>query len=254
MSHQNEQDRRLPWEGCDNARDIGGYPTTDGGLVRRYALVRSDSPHQLTPKSITEVYDYGVRTVIDLRLPGELEREPSPFAMRHAGSPPRYLNLPMHDLATDALVDTADSTVDTYIVILEHSKKNIASIITAVAEGLHEGGVLINCHAGKDRTGIIVALLLSVAGVGREVIAQDYALSEVMLEPRYQEWVQAQIRLHGHVPDKPWQAQTRPETMYALLDYLDRKHGGVEGYLLAAGVDREVLEQIRNHLIEPIAL
>ena len=254
MSYQDEQVRRLPWHGCYNARDIGGYSTVDGSLIRRQAILRSDSLHRLTPEALAAVYDYGVRTIIDLRLEYELERDPNPFATQQLNSPlPRYLNVPIHDMATDALVDAADSTVATYVIILERSKPQIASIIKDVAESLQEGGVLVTCHSGKDRTGIIVALLLSVVGAQREVIAQDYALSEVLLEPRYQEWVQEQIKQHGQEPVKPRQAQTRPETMYAMLDYLDREYGGVESYLRAAGVAQDSLVQIRQHLIEPIA-
>jgi protein-tyrosine phosphatase len=249
MASQNEQVQRLPWDGCDNARDVGGYPTAHGGLIRRQALIRSDSLHHLPPEGRSVIYDYGVRTIIDLRLAHELERNPSPFATHQPGAQPRYLNLPLHDVATDALIDAADSTVDVYIIILEQSKDYIASIIKAVAESIQEGGVLVNCHAGKDRTGIIVALLLSVAGAQRESIAQDYALSEVMLEPRYIEWVQAQIKLNGRQPAKPSQAQTRPETMYAMLDYLDQEYGGVEGYLQVSGVTQADMAQIRKHLI-----
>ncbi|MEO5952251.1 MAG: tyrosine-protein phosphatase [Chloroflexia bacterium] len=253
MLDQNEQAQRLPWDGCENARDVGGCPIAQGGMIRRHVLIRSDSLHQLPPEGLAVVYDYGVRTVIDLRLANELEKRPSPFAAsQQSGLLPRYLNLPMHDMATEALLDAAvpTSTIGVYMILLEQSKAFIGAIIKAVAERLKYGGVLVNCHAGKDRTGIIVALLLSIAGAERDAIAQDYALSEVMLEPGYQEWVQQQVKLHGAPPpDKPWQAQTRPETMYALLDYLDRQYGGAEGYLYAAGVTQNEIEQIRKHLI-----
>jgi protein tyrosine/serine phosphatase len=158
-------------------------------------------------------------------------------------------------MATEAYLDAANPTctLDVYIVLLEQGKDYIASIIKAVAESLPEGGVLVNCHAGKDRTGIIVALLLSIAGAEREYIARDYALSEVLLDGGYQEWVTQQVKLHGTPPpSKPWQAQTRPETMHALLDYLDLQYGGVEGYLRTAGVTQADLQQIRKHLVEPV--
>jgi len=252
MLHQDEQARRLPWDGCSNARDVGGYPIANGGLIPKQTLIRSDSLHRLTPQALAAIYDYGVRTVIDLRLAHELERDPSPFPIQEPTAPlPRYLNLPMHDMETDALVDAADSTEAVYIMLLERGKSYITSIVKAVAVGLQEGGVLVNCHSGKDRTGIIVALLLSVAGVPREAIDQDYALSEVMLEPRYQEWVQEQVKLHGRIPTKPRQAQTRPETMHAMLDYLDQQYGGVEGYLRAAGVTEAEIARIRDRLVTP---
>jgi protein-tyrosine phosphatase len=252
MLSKDEQAWRLPWDGCLNARDVGGYPTANGGLIRKQALIRSDSLHNLTPEALAAVCDYGVRTVVDLRLAHELDTYPSPFATRQPHGPlPRYLNLPIHDMATGALIDAADSTATTYIIILERGREAIASIIKAVADSLQEGGVLVHCQGGKDRTGIIVALLLSVAGVEREVIARDYALSEVLLEPSYQEWVQEQVKLHGRVPTKPRQAQTSPVTIYAVFDYLDRQYGGVEGYLREVGVTQPEMAQIRNHLVTP---
>lgn len=252
MSHQDEYAQRLPWNGCDNARDAGGYQTTNGKLIRKQVLIRSDSLHHLTPEGLAAIHDYGVRTIIDLRLAHELETDPSPFATQQPSAPLpliRYLNLPIHDLATDALIDAANSTVDVYIIILKRGKDYIATIVKAMADSLQEGGVLVNCHACKDRTGIIVALVLSVAGARREAIVEDYALSEVLLEPRYLEWVQEQLKLYGQHPAKPRQAQTRPETMHAMLDYLDRQYGGVEGYLLVAGVSEADMQQVRKHLV-----
>src|SRR6476661_1329699 len=144
MSYLDQQSCRLPWEGCLNVRDLGGYPTASGGLIRMQALIRSDSLHRLTPQGMAAIYDYGVRTIIDLRLAHELELNPSPFSTQEVGSVPRYLNLPMHDMATDALIGAVDSTVAVYIIILDRSKFYISSIVKAVAKGLQEGGVLIN--------------------------------------------------------------------------------------------------------------
>ena len=252
MLEEGLQSRRLLWDGCDNARDVGGYPTANGGQTRRQVLIRSDSLHGLTPEGQTALRDYGVRTIIDLRLAHELERHPNPFAARQApGYVPRYINLPIHDLETDVFIDASDSTQAEYIVILERSKEHIARIIEAVAAGLERGTVLVHCQGGKDRTAIIVALLLSLVGVSHELIAEDYALSEALLEPRYLEWVQEQIQAHGKHPEKPRQAQTRPETMHAVLDYLDRVYGGAEGYLLAAGVGEAGIAQVREHLASP---
>src|SRR5436853_567150 len=103
MSDQDEQARRLPWNDCDNASDVGGYQTANGEFIRKQALIRSDSLHRLTPEGLAAVFGYGVRTIIDLRLAHELETEPSPFASQEPPGPLlRYLNLLIHDTATDA--------------------------------------------------------------------------------------------------------------------------------------------------------
>jgi protein-tyrosine phosphatase len=82
MSHQHEQTQRRPWNGCDNARDAGGCQTANGGLIRKQALIRSDSLHCLTAEGLVAIYDYGVRTIIDLRLVNErkLTLAPSPLS------------------------------------------------------------------------------------------------------------------------------------------------------------------------------
>lgn len=285
MSHVPQQDkqlRRLEWEGCYNVRDLGGYPTQDGGQTRRKKLVRSDSLHTLTPEGQAALREYGVRTIIDVRLPHELERDPSPFAPPatpgHSGDGsgsgntptpslplplPRYVNLPIHERELDPEVAPPVDPQTAYIIILEKSKAHIARIIKTVAASMDEGCVLVHCQGGKDRTGIIIALLLSLAGVSREVILEDYALSEAMLEHLYVQWAeeqkeqqeqQEQIKALGNTgtrPDKPKYLQARPETMNGVLDHLDTEYGGVDGYLQAAGVTQLEIEQIRYHLTVP---
>src|SRR5205823_6923920 len=103
--------RHLTWDACYNARDVGGYPTNSGGRTRWRALVRADNLHRLTPEGQAALREYGVRTIIDLRLAGELERHPSPFAAGQGPDDvPRYLSLPLHDLDTDAAIEDAQLT------------------------------------------------------------------------------------------------------------------------------------------------
>ena len=84
-----------------------------------------------------------------------------------------------------------------YIILLERSKPLVAAVIEAVAAGMEKGGVVVHCHGGKDRTGIVVALLLSLAGVPRETVVEDYALSEAQLEPTHLAWLEEQERVLG---------------------------------------------------------
>ena len=254
MDQQDKQIRRLAWRGAYNARDLGGYPTEDGGQTRWKTLVRSDSLHTLTPDGQAALREYGVRTIIDVRLAHELERDPSPFATRQepGNSPmpmPRYLNLPIHTAELDPEVAPPVDPLTAYIVILEKSKEHIAQIVKAVAAGMGDGCVLVHCQGGKDRTGIIIALILSLAGVQREAIVEDFALSEAMLEPLYRQWVDEQVRTTGRHPEKPMYMQALPQTMNGVLSHLEREYGGVEGYLLAVSVTGSEIEQIRHHLI-----
>ena len=246
---EEQPSRCLAWDGCYNAREVGDYPTESGGRTRTHTLLRSDSLYGLTPKGQAALRDYGVRTIIDLRLAEELERQPNPFATQQGPDDvPRYLNLPIHDPAATAAIDEAQATGGEYVFILEESKGLVAGIIKAVAASLEDGGLLVHCHGGKDRTGIIIALLLSLAGVPREIIAQDYALSEVQLEPLYAAWLEEQSQAQGRTIERPQWMFSRPEKMLSLLEYLDREYGGVEGYLEAAGVTQADMAQIREHL------
>jgi protein-tyrosine phosphatase len=96
----------------------------------------------------------------------------------------------------------------------------------------------------------VVALLLSLAGVDRKVIAEDYALSETMLEPANLTWLEEQSRIQGRPVERPHWMFSPPEKMEGLFEYLDKEYGGVEGYLEAAGVTREEMERIREGLVE----
>jgi protein-tyrosine phosphatase len=254
VTQQDKQIRRLVWDGCYNVRDLGGYPIQTGGQTRWKTLIRSDTLHTLTPEGRAAFREYGARTIIDIRLAHEVERDPSPFAtLQEADNVPRYLNLPIHVAEIDPEISPPVDPQVAYIVILEKSKELIARIIKAVAASVEDGCVLVHCQGGKDRTGIIIALLLSLAGVQREAIVEDYALSEAMLKPLYLKWVEEQIKATGKHPGKPKYVQARPETMYGVLAHLDREYGGVEGYLKAAGVTQAEIEKIHDHLtLRPI--
>src|SRR5438874_11727619 len=119
MSQRPQQDRHLAWEACYNVRDVGGYPTGEGKPIRWQTLVRADNLYRLTNEGQAALREYGVRTIIDLRLAHELERDPSPFAAHQGpGDVPRYISLPLHDLETDAAMNAAGSTQEEYIILL----------------------------------------------------------------------------------------------------------------------------------------
>ena len=127
MSEQPQPTRFLAWEACHNARDTGGYPTHSGRQIRWQTLVRADNLHKLTLAGQAALRDYGVRTVIDLRLAHEVEKTPNPFAVQqNLPDTPIYLNLPLHDPAANAAMDVAPSMMHEYIIILEQSKPHVA--------------------------------------------------------------------------------------------------------------------------------
>ncbi len=252
--------RLLRWEACLNARDVGGYPTLDGGITRWRALIRSDTLCRLTPAGRAALLDYGVRTVIDLRFPEEVARDPHPFATQPPQAPPvLYRNLPVNagrDPAYDVALSRAFATAETldqlYRIELDANVRGLASIAAAVARA-PAGGVVVHCHAGKDRTGIVTALLLSIAGVPDEVVAEDYALSAVNLAGLTREWLESVTQDPQERARLARRTVPRPEVMLATLDYLRARYGGAEPYLLAGGATLDDLAALRRRLIDGAA-
>jgi protein tyrosine/serine phosphatase len=246
--------RDLAWEGCLNVRDLGGHRTGDGSETRYGAVIRADSVRQLTEAGWQSAVDYGVRTVVDLRGQHELRDDPPgdiPVEVVHAP----FMEADEDDwrkveAKLEAIVarspDPAALTRDFYLTFLEHFPENAASGVRAVARA-PEGGVVVHCVGGKDRTGLLCAFLLDLAGVGREEIAADYALSEARLRPRHDAWLEAaeseaeRERIHRI-------AQTPAEAMLGVFKELERRHGGVKGYLMSSGLSEGELELAAGRL------
>jgi protein-tyrosine phosphatase len=238
--------RHLAWEACYNVRDLGGFPTEDGRQTRWRALVRADTLCRLTEAGQRALLDYGVRTVIDLRLPEEVEREPNPFASLERSPAIRYLHLPLIDPAVASSLADLPTAAERYIAMLEGSPERMAAIMRAVADA-PEGGALFHCAAGKDRTGIIAALLLRLSGVPEDVIADDYVATDQFLAPLAEEWVAA-------APDEAERERRRGEglrgeTIVALLRHLDATYGGVERYLRSLGLSEVEIGRLRRRLL-----
>jgi protein tyrosine/serine phosphatase len=243
--------RILVWEDCLNARELGGYPTAAGRRIRWGALVRADSLGRLTPRGCEAVLAHGVRTVIDLRFPDEVAREPNPFC---DGSAVRYLNIPVsagRDRALDhelsVRLGTAGTREEANILELDANRPGFALIASAVAQA-PPGGVVVHCGSGKDRSGIAVALLLQVAGVPDDVVAEDYGLSAARLRESYERQLAA-----WPIDDRERfreQLSSRPGTMLTTLAHLRERHGGAEAYLLAGGTTPAEIVRLRERLVE----
>jgi protein-tyrosine phosphatase len=172
------------WEACYSIRDLGGYPTHDGSQTRWRALVRADDLSRLTPIGRRALLAYRIRTIVDLRSPAEVAHAAHPFDHNEPGMPAlTYQHVPFID-PTDTTVDRALSTVmplpDIYRLFLLYCPTQIGMILHTIAHAV-PGGVLVHCTAGKDRTGLVVALALALAGVADEQFVADYALSDQYL-------------------------------------------------------------------------
>jgi protein tyrosine/serine phosphatase len=242
--------RRLAWDACLNVRDLGGYVTAAGGQTRWRAVLRADNLCQLTPAGGEALAADGVRTIIDLRNPRELALAAHPFAAGAvAADRPAYRHLPFED-ETDrvarALMDATETVPDLYRVMLDRNQARIAAIVEAVATA-PEGGVVIHCHAGKDRTGLVSALLLALVGVPHQTIAEDYALSDTYLQPLYDDW------RRDFADPVEWEREVRRwltpvENMLRVLAELEARHGGAAAFLRAGGLGDESIAGIQARL------
>jgi protein tyrosine/serine phosphatase len=141
----------------------------------------------------------------------------------------------------------ADATREAYLLFLERFKRNVGAAVKAVARA-PEGAVVVHCVGGKDRTGLLSALLLHLAGVSTELIAADYALSEERLRPRHESWFEDAAGDEEELERLRRISQCPPESMTDVFAELERRYGSVGGYLRAAGVGDEELELARRRL------
>lgn len=247
----------LARDGVFNARDLGGTPTADGGRLRDRLLVRADALHRCSSASAAALAEHGVRVVLDLRDHTERDTEgvfegPGIEVEHHPILDPVYrwdrdVSPPPGGLPADASVVLAHR----YAEILDAFAGRFVAAVDRIARA--EGGVAYHCAVGKDRTGLLTALVLSTLGVADEVIAADYARSARATAVQVH-WLEIFGQPTSDVSDDDlahglWSA--RPGTMLAALEHLERRHGGAERYLVDHGLDPAAPDALRDRLVEP---
>lgn len=159
-------ERTLRWPGCANVRDLGGLPVAGGGRIRPGVLVRGDRPRRA---SVAAMLGHGVRLVVDLRSTAERAADPGPCEPRIA-----WRHLPVLREEDAVLEEMAGTLTGIYRRILDHGARSLAAVVSAIAHA-PPGATLVHCHSGKDRTGLAIALTLTLAGVAPADVAADYA-------------------------------------------------------------------------------
>ena len=240
-------DRGLKLVSVENARDLGGYPTRAGGLTQWRRFVRTADMHELSPTDSEALADYGIRTVMDLRMTKEVEAIPN---MLGTLGPPLGIELERHDFwgtrfdayrSPDKTAHPAKKLADLYSAGLKDSGFVMGAIFSSFAEE-KPGGFAFHCRSGKDRTGLVAALLLDLVGVPREIITADFALTSQYL---------AGEAINPIEPTAPgaWQRTCEEETMARTLQFLDAEFGGTQGYLREQGVTADALEVVGAKLL-----
>ena len=253
------RERLFRLEGTLNFRDLGGYVGVDGRTVRWGRVFRSDALHGLTAADLERVASLGLRAVYDFRRSVECERQPTVLVdgvpiVRVCVGDDAEGGPELIDQILDGSLSEADDAfvVDLYVEMLRDAAPVFGSLYTSLAapDGLP---ALFHCTAGKDRTGLAAAMLLTVLGVTRDDVLDDYCLTNEYRSNRRVEELRPMIEAAGVDVEKvrPFLSARRP-VLAGALDWLDEEHGGVEAYLTGpAGVAPATLDRLRTALLEP---
>ena len=241
-----EFSRWLPMEGCVNFRDLGGYRNAQGQKVRWRKLFRSDALQDMTPADAayaTEELD--IRLVVDLRNPDEAERDgrgPLPDLGADYTHHPLLLERGFPPFTGGDVVERLSST---YQWLIHNSGPRVADAINAIA-GADGRGVVFHCSAGKDRTGLLAALILEALRVDADTIMADYLLTNEAVEG-----ILRRIKaMQPHASPTTQSLAAQPLAFQGFQDTLHQEYGGAESYLRRHGVSGETLERLRRNLLE----
>jgi protein-tyrosine phosphatase len=239
-------ERRIAVEGCLNFRDLGGYSTTDGGTLRWRKLFRADGLHALSPRGIATMRDeIGLGDIVDLRSTAELELDGRGLLERE---PIRFHHLPLFDGArSERTPPFGASLADLYFAMIDFAREPIARVVTVLART--DAPAVFHCAAGKDRTGVVSALLLSLLGVREEVIVADYAATREALGAIV-ERLMASDGYQGMFEELPPDTlHADPETMEGFLARLRSEFGGVSDYAREIGIADADVERLRKRMV-----
>jgi len=239
---------RLPLDSLFNTRDLGGIPIANGGFTAFGRFLRSDETAKLSDADLVRLIDYPVKLVIDLRTPSEIRQLPSRLA--HVEGI-RYANVSLMGDDLDegiAAIEiykpgrTESTLGDFYIHMLKHSGREIGRVFSIMAEQ-QDGAMLFHCAHGKDRTGLIAALLLKLAGASDDDIIENYAISFRLLLPWFETfWDQVPDRVRPFL-------NTDRENMEETLAFFNSHYASVSQYLAIQDVPEQTVERIRQMLI-----
>jgi protein-tyrosine phosphatase len=241
-------DRRIDLEGCLNFRDLGGYPTADGRHVRWRAVYRSDALHHATATDVARMRDeLRITTVVDLRSTPELTADgrgalgAEEIAFHHVPLFDGRLTKPEGWAAVDTLADR-------YTLLAEFARERIAQVIEVLASA--PGPAVYHCAAGKDRTGVVSAVLLGVLGVPDELVVADYAATQERLDAIIDRLMSTEgyQRMLAALPPDTIEAEAA--TMVRFLDGIRARYGSMREYTRAAGVPDVTLSRLETRLVE----
>lgn len=228
--------RRFLLSNTINTRDLGGYPIDCGRTTVYKAFLRSDAPIQVSDEDIELLLSNNIRTIVDLRSDGEIQSKPCALK-NHKNF--EYYHCKIY--GDGYLPESIEEVPISYFKMVEE-RKTILNIMRVFAKA--KGGVLYHCTAGKDRTGVISALLLLLAGVSKTDILADYHISQVYLEPMLQQFCKSNKNVDINI------ITPRIEYMEKFLKMFQQKYNSVEEYLSQIGLNGSELMRLKSKLTD----
>jgi protein-tyrosine phosphatase len=240
----------LQFEGGYNLRDLGEITTSRGQVTRKGIFIRSGNLDKLSNEAQEQLIQYGVQTVIDLRNERECQDYPNVFAK---SKQIQYRNIPLigdklnGNEQFKAQTERHATLHEVYCAYLDTCQAQIGTIIGAIAES--PTATVFHCYAGKDRTGIIAALLLALVEVEDSLIATDYAETNQQIMHLVEEWRTYAIKNNRDLAKLERDASAAPETILNSLTHVREHYGSVEEYLRICGVTSNQIVQLKNNFI-----
>lgn len=238
MMQLSREERLLKVESMTNVRDLGGYETQNGYYTKSHKFVRSTNPGNLSKDEKEYLYDYGIRVQVDLRSDFEVDQQPSALK---GYKDIEYYNI---NLLQSKNLNVLPSEVRNYhdlsgfyVFMLESNKEQFRQVFEIFYQHPYNA-IMFNCSAGKDRTGVIAALLMDLAGCHEYDIVKDYSES-------YENNLKVMAKLEELVDeDNRAFLESSPKMMMKFLDYLREHYGSAKEYLLEIGLKNEEIEQL----------
>ena len=234
---------RLPVKNAYNIRELGGYPCYNpSGITKWRAFLRADDLSALDANDIEFLMNYGIRSVIDLRGKEEIQAHPNPFAKIKEAD---YISIPLisgtlSDITRESSTNSTNFIYSFYMDIITNEKTAIKNIMCAIAN-CAPGCILFHCTAGKDRTGIIAALLLGLAGVNQADIISNYEATYTYIKQN-----PTMIKHSKKVPEEF--LYSKAEYIESVLDYINEFYGDIYSYLISTGISEETLDIITQKI------
>ena len=246
MTEYNTDSQLMHFDGLLNARELGGMPIRGGKVFSTGLAIRSDSPSDLTREQAVFIRDHGVNQVIDLRSEAEVKAYGNAFSDLEDV---RFMNIPLflgnpEDRSDPTMTFLKENKLgDFYVLILEELGDRVCEVLRAIRD--NDGITLYHCAHGKDRTGVITAIIYLLAGASYENIIKNYACSYMYMRPILDPLIANDIKPGGR--NMPHVLRSDAENMEIFLNYVDTKYNSrIENFLIAHGMTDAEINKLKE--------